>query len=110
MKIQKLGNLVGVSPQHAILRATEKMQLGSLPRLRSEVVTEDLSRVGTINDIFGPASAPFISIRPDSKESLENLSQIPRGTTFYVKPFPPRKKSRSGKRNAQPNHFPKKNK
>lgn len=101
IKIQKLGGLIGVSPQHIILRAAEKITFGNLPRLRSEVVTEDMSRVGTIADIFGPHLMPFISVRPESKETLESIKTKPRGTTLYIlKSPPPSSKPRRNERNA----------
>lgn len=84
IRIQKLGGLIGVSPQHIILRATEKITLGNLPRLRSEVVTEDMTRIGCISDIFGPAHMPFISVRPDSIDILETIKTKPRGTLFFA--------------------------
>ncbi len=100
IKIQKLGGLIGVSPQHIILRAAEKITFGNLPRLRSDVVTEDMARVGTIADVFGPHLMPFISIRPDSSESLEMIKAKPRGTVLYtLKTLPPSSKPRKNVKN-----------
>ncbi len=100
IKIQKLGGLIGVSPQHIILRAAEKISFGNLPRLRSEVVMEDMSHVGTISDIFGPHLNPFISIRPESNASLEMIKTKPRGTALFIlKTPPPSSRPRRNERN-----------
>ncbi len=76
--------------------------------MRSEVVTEDMSRVGTIADIFGPHLMPFISVRPESKEALESIKAKPRGTALFIlKTPPPSSKPRKNERSVPKNKFKK---
>ncbi|OLS13064.1 MAG: hypothetical protein RBG13Loki_3326 [Promethearchaeota archaeon CR_4] len=64
---------------------------------------EDMSRVGTISDIFGPILSPFISVRPVSNEIIETIQKIPRGTAFFtLKTAPPFRKSHNADKNISP--------
>ncbi|MEM4246377.1 MAG: Gar1/Naf1 family protein [Candidatus Bathyarchaeia archaeon] len=58
MRIGKVSHLS--SSQHLIV----KMEEASPPPLGSKVLDNNLRVVGSISDIFGPTSAPYVSIRP----------------------------------------------
>ena len=49
------------------------------PRIGSRVFGPDLKAVGTVADVFGPVSAPYVAVRP----SLDDPSRLV-GQVLYV--------------------------
>ncbi len=45
------------------------------PRIGETVVNENLKVVGTVFDIFGPTSSPYVAIRPTTSEPERLLNQ-----------------------------------
>ncbi|MDT7864654.1 MAG: Gar1/Naf1 family protein [Thermoproteota archaeon] len=52
-----------------------------IPKLNSEVFSEDKEAIGIVIDIMGPVSSPFISVKPYKKENLERFI----GKKVYIK-------------------------
>jgi len=59
-----------VSPSHKIIVKAERKP----PKIGEKVVDEKLRTVGTVFDVFGPVSSPYISVKPLLKtpETLVN--------------------------------------
>jgi len=64
----------------------------NLPRIGDQVMDENLKPVGTVFDVFGPVSSPYIAVRPSVEEPNHLVSKI-----LYSAPSP-RPKFRKEKR------------
>jgi len=65
--LQRIGCVLHVSStKHMILKAE------NLPNIGDKVVNENLKQVGTVFDVFGPISSPYVAVRP----SVEELSRF----------------------------------
>ncbi len=54
-----------------------------IPSIRSTVVTRDLKKVGTVKDVIGLASKPYILVKPIKKYNPKDLSSL-KEETLYV--------------------------
>ncbi|WP_455364107.1 H/ACA ribonucleoprotein complex subunit GAR1 [[Eubacterium] cellulosolvens] len=72
----RIGKVMHLSnSQHLIA----KMDGANPPALGSRTFSDRLKFIGSINDIFGPTSSPYISIRPFIESPLNMV-----GTTVYT--------------------------
>ncbi|UCG45007.1 MAG: H/ACA RNA-protein complex protein Gar1 [Candidatus Bathyarchaeota archaeon] len=82
--MQRIGRVLHISPNSNIILKAE-----NLPRIRDEVVDEKHTPIGTVFDIFGSISSPYISVRSEMKapETLINrvLYAIPSRKSKRVK-------------------------
>jgi rRNA processing protein Gar1 len=62
----------------------------SLPRIRDRVVDEKLKPVGTVFDIFGPVSSPYVSVKTD----MGDLHRLINHVLYFI----PSSKSKKVKR------------
>jgi len=76
------------TPSRSIVVKAEKT-----PRIGERVVNEKLQQVGTVFDIFGPVSAPYVAV----KTTLENPN-ILTNQLLYVIPSPKQGIKRKEKR------------
>ena len=75
-RIKKLGSILHFSDiGNAIIYNPAK-----LPKIGSNVVTENMEHVGDVFDIFGPVKTPYVSVKlkPQFKDNI----QI--GTVLYI--------------------------
>jgi RNA-binding protein len=79
--LQRLGLVLHISPSRNIIVKVE-----NVPRLGGTVVDENLKTVGSVFDLFGPVSAPYVAVRPIVKE-LDKLTN----KVLYVLPSARRK-------------------
>ena len=61
--MQRLGKVLHVTPSQNIVVTIDKT-----PKIGSAVVDEKLKVVGKIFDIIGPASSPYVVVKPAIKE------------------------------------------
>lgn len=82
-----IGIILGVSPQHLILRAQEWEPEKEIPEIGAQVYDAQKVCIGRIADIFGPVKKPFISITLDKRAgfTLEQF-QEKKGQSFYTIP------------------------
>ena len=69
-RIRKLGNITHYTDLgNAIVIDPPK-----LPRIGSNVVSENMEHIGDVIDIFGPVKKPYVSIRikPQYKDTIEH--------------------------------------
>jgi RNA-binding protein len=69
MCLQRLGKVLHVTPSQNIV-----VMIGKTPKIGSDVVDEKLKVVGKIFDVIGPASSPYVVVKPAIKapEKLAN--------------------------------------
>jgi RNA-binding protein len=61
--LQRIGLVLHVtSSKNMIIKAA------SLPRIGDDAVDENLKKIGTVFDIFGPVSSPYVAVRPSVEE------------------------------------------
>jgi len=85
--LERIGKILHItSDKNIILKAEDRAQIGD------RVVDENLKLIGKIFDIFGPVSAPYISVKAD----IENPSSLADRILYVVPSKSPRK--RRGKR------------
>lgn len=73
--MERLGTVARVAQGLAIVRADERPSLGR------EVVDEDLDVVGSVVDVFGPVSEPYVAVSPREAIHLPTLV----GSPLYVR-------------------------
>lgn len=68
------------SSKNLILKAEK------LPRIKDKVVDENLKSVGTVFDVFGPVSSPYVAVKPSVEEPKRFVNHV-----LYVFPSLKRK-------------------
>ena len=61
--MQRIGRVLHISSNRNVILKVE-----NLPRISDEVVDEKLKPIGTVLDIFGPVSSPYVSVRTGMKD------------------------------------------
>jgi rRNA processing protein Gar1 len=46
------------------------------PKIGEKVVDEKLKQVGTVSDVFGPVSSPYVSVKPTVGNPASLINQI----------------------------------
>jgi len=61
----------------------------NLPRIGDKVVDEQLKPVGTVFDIFGPTSTPYVAVKPNVEDAHRLVNHV-----LYAIPSPKVRKRR----------------
>jgi RNA-binding protein len=61
--LQRIGLVLHVSSSRSLILKAEHV-----PRLGDKVVNDGLSSVGTVFDVFGPVSSPYVAVKPSVDE------------------------------------------
>lgn len=70
--MRRLGTVLKVTKRGSIIVQTDKS-----PAIGAKVVDKKAQIVGRIQDVFGPVSAPYVSIRSKNKDdALKLINQI----------------------------------
>jgi RNA-binding protein len=48
----------------------------NIPRIGDKVTNEKLKSVGTVFDVFGPTSAPYVAVKPYTPNPEQHVNQI----------------------------------
>jgi len=86
--LQRIGRTLHISSNKNIIVKAEE-----LPKFGDKVVDENLSFVGTVFDIFGPVSSPYVSVKTTVEEPQRYVGHI----LYAVPSKPPREKRRKRK-------------
>ena len=78
--MQRLGRVLHVSSSKNLILKAEKP-----PRINDKVVDENLKSVGTVFDVFGPVSSPYVAVRPSIEKPQQLVDRV-----LYV--FPSKRK------------------
>ncbi|MFQ6086575.1 MAG: H/ACA ribonucleoprotein complex subunit GAR1 [Candidatus Bathyarchaeia archaeon] len=79
--MKRLGRVLHVSSSKNLILKAEK-----LPRINDKVVDENLKPVGTVFDVFGPVSSPYVAVKPSLEEPQRFVNRV-----LYVFPSLKRK-------------------
>lgn len=71
------------SSKNLILKAEK------LPRIKDKVVDENLKPVGTVFDVFGPVSSPYVAVKPSVEAPQRFVNRV-----LYVFPSLKRKRKK----------------
>jgi len=82
--LQRLGRVLHVSSSRNLILKAE-----NTPRIGDRVVNQDLKPVGTVFDVFGPVSSPYVAVKPEVEESSNIM-----GDTLYSVPSPQSKRKK----------------
>jgi len=86
--LERIGKILHItSDKNIILKAENRAQIGD------RVVDENLRPVGKIFDIFGPVSAPYVSVKADTEDLHPFSDRI-----LYVIPSKNARKGRGKRR------------
>ena len=87
--MQRLGRVLHVTPSR---NAIVKVEV--LPKIGEKVVDEKLKQVGTVFDVFGPVSKPYVAVKPSIEDSKLLVNR-----NLYVVPSAKNHKERRRRRN-----------
>jgi RNA-binding protein len=69
------------------------VKVETLPRIGEKVVNQKLESVGTVFDVFGPVSSPYVAVKTEVEDAKSLIGQL-----LYVIPSTRKDKSRKEKR------------
>jgi RNA-binding protein len=69
--LQRIGLVLHVaSSRNMIIKAA------SIPRIGDDAVDENLRKIGTVFDVFGPVSSPYVAVRPSVEEPSRFVNHV----------------------------------
>jgi RNA-binding protein len=69
--LNRIGHVLHVSnTKNMILKAE------NIPRIGDKVANEKLRPVGTVFDVFGPTSSPYVAVKPISQNPEQLVNQV----------------------------------
>jgi len=86
--LQRIGCVLHISSNKNLILKAEKT-----PRIGDKVVNEHLKSVGTVFDVFGPTSSPYVAVKPNSEKTHHLMNHV-----LYAIPSTPKKKRRRKRR------------
>ncbi len=48
----------------------------NIPRIGDSVVNEKLKAIGTVFDVFGPTSSPYVAVKPHINKPEQSINQV----------------------------------
>ena len=74
--LHRIGHVLHVSSTKNVILKAE-----NIPRIGDKVTNEILKPVGTVFDVFGPTSSPYVAVKPHIKSPEQLVNQV-----LYVVP------------------------
>jgi len=68
--LQRLGRVLHVTPSRNMVVRAEMS-----PKIGEKVVDEKLKQVGTVFDVFGPVSKPYVAVKPSTEDPKTLVNQ-----------------------------------
>jgi RNA-binding protein len=69
--LHRIGHVLHVSnTKNMILKAE------NVPRIGDKVTNEKLKPVGTVFDVFGPTSSPYVAVKPNIQSPEQLVNQV----------------------------------
>jgi len=59
------------------------LKADNVPHIGDRVVDENLNQVGTVFDVFGPVSSPYVAVRPSVGESSRLVDHVLYAVPLY---------------------------
>jgi rRNA processing protein Gar1 len=69
--LHRIGHVLHVSNTKNIILKAE-----SIPHIGDKVTNEKLKPVGTVFDVFGPTSSPYVAVKPHTQGPEQLVNQI----------------------------------
>jgi len=69
--LQRIGFVLHVSSTKNMILKAE-----NIPHIGDTVVDEKLNHVGTVFDVFGPVSSPYVAVRPSVEEPSHFVDHV----------------------------------
>jgi rRNA processing protein Gar1 len=69
--LQRIGHVLHVSTSKNLILKTKK-----IPRIGDRVVDETYHSVGTVFEVFGPTSSPYVAVRPSRRDPQQLVDQV----------------------------------
>jgi rRNA processing protein Gar1 len=85
--LRRIGHVLHVSATKNMIIKAE-----NIPRIGEKVANQELTLVGTVFDVFGPTSSPYIAVKHDLKNPEQLVDHV-----LYVVPSKPSRKKRKKK-------------
>jgi RNA-binding protein len=83
--LHRIGHILHVSnTKNMILKAE------NIPRIGDSVADENLKQVGTVFDVFGPTSAPYVAVKPHIRNPEQLVNHV-----LYAVPSKTRTRNRN---------------
>ncbi len=78
--MRRLGKVLHLSKSGNLIVRVDASNNDNPARVGSEVYDTKLEKIGIVNNVLGPISAPYLSLTPGSNISLEKIE----GKTVYL--------------------------
>ncbi len=82
--MQRIGLVLHVTSNRNVILKAE-----NVPRIGDHVMDENLTSAGTVLDIIGPVSSPYVTVRPNTETPNRLIEHI-----LYAAPSKPRREKR----------------
>jgi len=69
--LQRIGCVVHISSNGNII-----LKADNVPRIGDQATDENLKAVGTVFDVFGPVSNPYVAVRPSVDDSTRFVQRV----------------------------------
>jgi RNA-binding protein len=69
--LHRIGQVLHVSASKNMILIT-----GNMPRIGDKVANEKLETVGTVLDVFGPTSNPYVTVKPTIQHPEKLVNQV----------------------------------
>lgn len=86
--LQRIGRVLHVSSSMNVILKAE-----NVPRIGDKVVDENLKSVGTVFDVFGPTSSPYVTVKTSVRDPHRFVNSV-----LYSVPSKSGRKERKRKR------------
>jgi rRNA processing protein Gar1 len=85
--LHRIGQVLHVSNTKNIILKVE-----NIPQIGNQVTDEKLKQIGIVFDVFGPTSAPYVAVKPNTQNPEQFINQV-----LYFTPSQERKNKRRRK-------------
>ena len=85
--LHRIGHVLHVSSTKNMIIKAE-----NIPRIGDNVTNDNLKPVGTVFDVFGPTSSPYVAVKPHIRSPEQFVNQV-----LYVTPSNSGRKKRKKK-------------
>jgi len=69
--LQRIGSVLHVSSTKNMILKAE-----NIPHIGDKVVDDNIRQVGTVFDVFGPVSSPYVAVKPSVEEPSRFVDHV----------------------------------
>ncbi len=71
--MKRLGKILHLSKSRSLIL---KLESSALPRLGTRVYDSKLRLIGSVHDVFGSTSAPYVAVKPSIASSSDYVGRV----------------------------------